>query len=267
MQEWLNRLSGKWWFYLVLLLITFVPPYTAKPYDPAKSAGVVIAVLSNAMVYSWKWLFPLAKIVPLVAFGALALRKGWAARAFHIYAALNFLIVGLFENMASTPQYGFAVLIGNVAVCLLVAASWLWEGIVKQGDFSRARWDLSRVWVLLPAFIAFWYPIDMVTLQPSFRLLYLISSEAGVTFCMMLPVYLAVMILFYPKVNIVTLRVTGFSGLIVGLLSAVQFFVMNEGMTWMGALHLPLLIISAYSFVRSFRRDTSPQGREIPAGA
>lgn len=257
-QKWLTWLSGKWWFYLVFFLLTFVPAYAAKPYNSRESAGLVIAVLSNAMVYSWKALFPVFKIVPILTFAALALWKDRATRAFHLYAAVNFLVVGLFENMALTPKYGFTVLTGNVAICLIITAVWLWEGVIKQSDFSKAQWSPGRLWVLPLAFIAFWYPINMGTLRPDFNLLYLVTSEAGVTFCMMLPVYLAVLLLFHPNVNIVTLRVTSFAGVVIGLLSAVQFFALNRGMGWMGVLHLPLLVISICAFVLSCRVKNAP---------
>lgn len=266
-QDWLTRLTGKWWFYLALFLLTFIPAYTSKPYGSDESAGLVIAVLSNAVIYSWKALFPVFKIAPIMIFAALAIWKNRAARAFHLYAALNFLVVGLFENMAFTRGYGFAVLIGNAAISMIIAASWFWEGVVRQSDLGRAKLTADRLWVLPLAALAFWYPINMSTLAPDFKLHYLITSEAGVTFCMMLPVYLAVMLLFLPNVNVVTLRVTSFAGVVIGFLSAVQFFALNQGMGWMGMLHLPLLIISIYAFVLSIRmKDISAMGESPAAG-
>ncbi|HAW71053.1 MAG TPA: hypothetical protein DCY84_10760 [Firmicutes bacterium] len=252
--ERLIVLTQKWWFYLIIALLTFLPAYTAKPYDSRESAGVVIAVLSNAMVYSWKALLPVFKILPLLIFGMLAVWKDKATRVFYCYGALVFLITGLFENMAITSEYGFAALIGNMVICLIIAAAWLWEAITKHSDFNRVQPSFSRLWVMPLAFMAFWYPVNMDTLQPDFGLHYLITSEAGLTFCMMLPVYLSVMLLFFPDVNLVTLRISSFAGVLIGLLSMMQFFVFNKGMEWMGILHLPLLIISSYAFVLSFRK-------------
>ena len=75
---------------------------------------------------------------------------------------------------------------------------------------------------------------------------------------MMLPVYLAVLSVYYPHVNLATLRVTSFAGTVTGLLNVLQWFVLDPHL-WLGMLHLPLLSISVYAFVLSFRgRQSSP---------
>lgn len=53
---------------------------------------------------------------------------------FSTCAAMNLGAIALFENMAMTEHYGFAVLVGNVVAYSLVAASWAWEAVVKRAS-------------------------------------------------------------------------------------------------------------------------------------
>ncbi len=71
----------------------------------------------------------------------------------------------------------------------------------------------------------------------------------------MIPVYLAVFTLYYPKANKVTMRVTGFIGFVTGLLAFFTFFGMPEAW-WLGVLYLALPVVSVYALVLSFRGAT-----------
>ena len=64
----------------------------------------------------------------------------------------------------------------------------------------------------------------------------------GLTFCFTTPVFLFLLVLFYPKVNAFAYRITAFNGLLYGLFNMTHFF--NPQLRWMGILHLPLLVIS-----------------------
>jgi hypothetical protein len=68
--------------------------------------------------------------------------------------------------------------------------------------------------------------------------------QSGVThpFCLTTPVFLFLLVLFYPKVNAFAYRITAFTGLLYGLFNMTHFF--NPQLRWMGILHLPLLVIS-----------------------
>jgi hypothetical protein len=72
---------------------------------------------------------------------------------------------------------------------------------------------------------------------------------------MMTPLYLTVLLFTYPGVNLVTLRITGLMGMIIGLYNLpLNFFFDPSKLWWNGILHIPLLLISLYAFVLSFRR-------------
>ena len=62
---------------------------------------------------------------------------------------------------------------------------------------------------------------------------------------MMTPVYLAILYLHYPQINLVTLRVTGLAGIIIAVFNILMNFIMfPETLWWNGVLHIPLLMIS-----------------------
>ena len=71
----------------------------------------------------------------------------------------------------------------------------------------------------------------------------------------MTPVYLAILILYYPRVNIVTLRITSLLGVIIGFWNLLVSFVIHPDILWwFGVLHLPLVFISIYALILSFRK-------------
>jgi len=75
--------------------------------------------------------------------------------------------------------------------------------------------------------------------------------KAGLTYCMITPVALSVLLLYYPDVNRVTLRVTAFVGLYFGIMNMLTWFVLNTEFWWMGVLHLPLLMNSIIGLICS----------------
>jgi len=97
--------------------------------------------------------------------------------------------------------------------------------------------------LLLPlALLAFWAPFD-AAIQPSFRpILLLTAPDYGLTFCLTTPVFLFLLILFYPDVDPLAYRLTAFNGLLYGLINMTHFA--EPSRVWMGVLHLPLLILS-----------------------
>ena len=107
------------------------------------------------------------------------------------------------------------------------------------------------------AFFAFWMPLNYETLRPDFNLLNIIANDAGLAFCMMTPVYLSVLILFYPQVNPVTLRVTALAGSVIGFFNLVAVILDLSSNWWLGVNHLPLMVISLYALILSLRMPRS----------
>jgi len=75
---------------------------------------------------------------------------------------------------------------------------------------------------------------------------------------MMTPAYLAILTLYYPKVNIATLRVTSLVGTIIGFYNMMTNFLIDPGkLWWNGVLHIPLVVISIYALVLSLKSKKS----------
>jgi hypothetical protein len=257
-QNRLESLTRKWWFFLLFFILFFiVPSYSSKPIDPRETSRLVAEVLPRALIYSYPAIWPLFKILPILLILAIILWGDRATRAFSIYVAVTLLAMAILQNMAFTEHYGFAVITGNVVIISIVALFWVWEAVIKETDMSPQGRPWWRYWVVPPAFLAFWFPVSIGAdgVRPDWNPLLILTSEAGLTFCMMVPVYLAVMTLYHPRINRPVVRLTGFVGTVIGLLNIVMWLIVNrETMWWMGVLHLPQLAISIYALVISLRK-------------
>jgi hypothetical protein len=72
---------------------------------------------------------------------------------------------------------------------------------------------------------------------------------------MMTPVYLAILTVYHPRVNLPVLRATSLVGVVVGLGNMWFEIVLKPVYWWMGVLHIPLLSISSYGLVLSFKTE------------
>lgn len=250
----LERVSGKWWFLLVLLLLFFVPIYSGVTIDPREIPEVTVAVLSNAFIYSFSYLFPPFKIIPIVIVILLAVIKNRSVRAFDIYTAALSFGFAFFQTAASTEKYGFAVLSGNLIVYTIVLFFWVVEAVIKKNEIVDETRPLWRYWVVPFAFLSFWYPIDLTTLEPDFSVLRILDSASGLTYCMMTPVFLAVVTVFCKRFNRAAVRVTAFAGAVTGIFNIAQMF-LKPFFLWMGVLHIPLFVVSVYAFVLSYTAE------------
>jgi hypothetical protein len=127
----------------------------------------------------------------------------------------------------------------------------VWEVVEEKNDFEIRKHPLWRWWVAPLAVFSFLAPVDANTMLPDFNPLRMLTNEAGLTFCMMTPVVLAVLTLFHPRVNHVILRILGFAGMLLGAVNMVMWFFVESWGWWMGVLHIPLVVISVYAFVLS----------------
>ncbi|MCL4514460.1 MAG: hypothetical protein M1379_02505 [Firmicutes bacterium] len=254
-QGYLDWMTRRWWFLSALALANFlIPSYVPRAYQPQEIPGIIEAVLSNPLIYKFPALMVLAKLIPIALIAAVVLLGGKAARLFDLYAAVLLFALALFQNMAFTEKYGFVILWSNVVSIMVVAIFWAWEAIAAKNDFTATKQPLWSYWVIPAAFLAFWFPVETSSITPKFSILELFTNEAGLTLCMMLPVFLAVLSLYYPNVNRATFRVTSFVGMIFGSLNLVTWFLLKPSMWWMGVLHLPLFGISIHAFSLSMTR-------------
>ena len=253
-----KRITRKWWFFLSFILLQFVtPPYASKGYEWNQWGNVIMHSLRNAVIYSHPEIFPIFKIIPLVLIALIIVFRNRFRRLFNIYVAFSYMLFAFGQNIGVTEKYGVAICTVNLIMFSVVAGFWAWEAIVLQNDFTPAKIPIWRYWVVPLALLAFWYPADPRTFMPDFNPAYLFKNGAGIAFCTMTPVYVGLLTIYYPRVNITTLRITSLVGLIIGLYNMNLNFIISPGMLWWnGILHIPLLGISVYGLILSLKKQT-----------
>ncbi len=261
-----EQLTRRWWFFAVIILIQIlIPPYASKGIRPEEIGELYGHILQNSIMYSLTSLFHVFQVIPVILIIGILFFRNKVSRLFSIYVGISYIFFAVGQNISVTEEYGLAVLTLNVVMFLFVSAFWFWEAVVGMNDFSAQPRPLWKYWVVPLAFFAFWFPLNQVTFRPDFNPLYLFTSGSGLTFCMMTPVYLAVLTIFHPRVNLVTMRITSIIGLIIGFYNMLVNFVFEpELLWWNGILHIPLVVLSAYGLVLSFNKGgaerTNPGG-------
>lgn len=87
------------------------------------------------------------------------------------------------------------------------------------------------------------------------------ALQAGVTYCFLTPVFLAIQLVFKGGVDRGTLSFISFAGLGFGLFNMVTWFLLMPASWWMGVLHLPLVILSVTGVVVSRRTPSTSRTR------
>jgi hypothetical protein len=255
-----NLTSRKWFYpviYGMLIVISMLPPITQVPYDPRHTQDVIMSILmvSIAPYQAWGWVFHVAT---LAVIALVILRPQVAGRVMAAYFGVNYLLIAALQTNAVTEKYGFAVQTGALIATALLGALWLWVAWRDKLQASFKGIPPWR-WILLPlALLVFWSPIGLEgnEVVPNFKpLLLLTSPDYGLAYCFVTPVFLFLLILFYPKVDVFAFRVTAFNGLLYGLLNLTDWF--NPDLVWMGVMHIPLLAIPLVAlFLPVLERNT-----------
>jgi len=255
-QRKLELITREWWFFLIFLFIQFIPTYTSKGYEWAETGKVVGEILSHAIVFSCTALYPIFKVIPIILIISIIFLGKRVTRLFNFYVAISYILFAFLQNIAVTEKYGLGIVTLNIVMCLIVAAFWIWETVVQKNDFTPQKQPIWKWWAVPFGFLAFWYPANPDTLMPDFNPVYLLTNASGLAFCMMTPVYLAILSLYHPRVNIPTLRVTALVGTIIGFYNMwVNFFINASALWWNGVLHIPLLTISVYGLILSLKKS------------
>ena len=118
---------------------------------------------------------------------------------FSLYVGITYLLFAILQGIAITDKYGFGIVTGNFILMVIVAIFWFWKVSVNRNNFTSQKLPIIRYWVVPLAFLAFWHPANLESMKPDFNLAYLFTNPAGLAFCMMTPVYLGILTLYYPK--------------------------------------------------------------------
>lgn len=252
-QSKMERITRRWWFYGLFVLMQFtIPPYASKGYKIEDWGNVIMHALGNAIVYKHPEIYPFFKVIPIILLVCIFIFRNKVARLFAIYVSISYMLFAIGQNIAITEEYGITICTINLVMFPLVAAFWAWEAVVLQNDYTFRKPPIWRYWVVPLALVALWAPASRG--RPDFNPVLLFTNGAGLAFCMMTPVYVGLLTLYWPRVNLPAMRVTSLVGLIIGLYNMYANFGINPARRWWnGVLHIPLLVISLYGLILSLR--------------
>lgn len=251
-QETLDSTTRKWWFFLAFLLLQLLPPYASKGYGLFEWPTVNMHIVTHALKLRCAALYPVFKVIPILLVVSVLLFRNKVVKLFGVYTGVSYVLFAFLNSISVTEEYGLGICTANLAMFLFIAALWFWEVVVGKNDFTARKEPVWKYWVVPVALVAFWQPVDSATLMPDFNPLYFLTSGAGLAFCLMTPVYLALLTIYHPRVNLAVLRVTSLAGVIIGL-GNMGLPILIPTYWWVGVLHIPLLTISGYGLVLSFK--------------
>lgn len=259
MRRKVYNVAHRGWFPVLLFLLLLIPPYASKGFELNRVLQLNAFVLTHAIKYRLAPIYPLFNTLAITLIVAVFVLRNRISQTFAIYAALSYILFAVLQNVSITEEHGVAICLSNVALFLVVSASWFYEVKVGENDFGVKGQPKWRWLFFLPALLAIWQPVDPVTMGPDFNPMYLLNSGSGLTFCMMTTVYLSVLLYFFPSVNVFTLRITSLAGLLIGLGNLWLEFLYLHELWWVGVLHLPLVIMSGCGLWLSYRVRTPKQ--------
>ena len=117
------------------------------------------------------------------------------------------------KHVAFTEEYGFSMVISNL-IMLLSLSSWFWDVFAQKNSFSASGTALLEILEVPMAFLASGILFNPITFRPDFRSP--TCSQILPGSCLMTPVYLAILILYHPQINPVTMR-SDMAGIIIAL--------------------------------------------------
>jgi len=258
-QQTLDAKTRRWWFFVLIILLHYIPSFASKNFSIMRFMDILRTTLGHSFYYSFKPVFPVFQVIAIIMILLLIFFRRKMCRLFCVYTAICYVLFNV-QNIAITEKYGLSIVTVNIITFSLVAASWGWEAVAGKNDFSRIRQPYWKYLVVVAAVFAFWLPISPQTGGPDFKLIYFLTSGSALTFCLMTPVFMAVLLFFYPDVNLVTLRVTSLIGTAIGLCNVIPKLILRQYSTWWdGFLHLPLLVLSILGIVLSMRKIPSKE--------
>lgn len=239
------------WFKILLTLLVLIPGYSQMPYKPADTTSVIASVLARPLIVSIPWLLPVFKLLLLCITITPFVFREKSEKAVIGYYAVILAIVGVLQNMTQTETYGFIWLTGNTLIEFAVLGFCVYDLIKGKSEIQRKFFNKRRYWIIPLMLLALLMPYtvsDAGAVIPAFtpNVLY---NEAGVTYCMITPVIIGVLLLFSQGIHKPTLSIVSYVGLSFGLLNAITWFGAQRESWWMGILHIPLVVIALYGLI------------------
>lgn len=249
--NFLSKIIAKWWFYALIIIAQIIFfPYVEYNFSYTEIGAIINYTLANSLQGSMREYYFIFQLVSVIFLVLLFIYKNRFAKAFNIYVLISYLLFAVLQNVAISDRYGVSIVTINVFMFVLVAIAWIGECINPQNDYSFSSFNWKKSWLIVLAFFAYWLPLG-VDGNFNFSPLSFIRNGSATAFCMMTPVFLCLMSLNFPRINVIPYRITSFIGIVIGLYNISNFQIPER--VPLAIVHLPLLIISIYSFIKSFK--------------
>lgn len=262
----IKAVAHQWWFLPLILLPQSIPPYTSNGYKLLEWGTVNAYILTHPIKGYFTDLIFFFQIITLVLLIAVFFAGKRVTRLFSAYVALSYTFIAFLQSFSISDKYGFAVCTANVITFLILASLWLWESIFPKNEFELLKIPAWKYWTILLALFAFWFPVNPLTLTPDFNSVYMLTSGTSLSFCMVTPLYLAILVIYFPHVNKSLFIAIGLIGVIMSLGNFVLEFVIIPSYWWIGVLHIPLFILSSCSLVLSFNEIAGQVRKTVIGG-
>ena len=247
----LEKASTRWWFFALLLLAQLVlMPVATRGFDPRRIAEIVSVTISNAPQVRLGQLNIPFQALSLLLFVLLLVFRDRVRTLFNAYVAVSYLAFAFIQNLAVTERFGFSLVTVNVVMFLFVAYVWIREALHPQNRYTFDNFRWKYAWMVVLAVFAYACPFTLRG-EPDLNPLHFFTRNTATAFCLTTPLFLTVLTLNLPHVNLVTYRITAIVGFIIGCYNMANFA--NPATVWLGSVHLPLVGISLYCAILSYR--------------
>jgi hypothetical protein len=260
----LETLTGKWWFYGLLFLASFIPPWSSHKVHSFSELKQLVEYIAEFLIAKKLVLVPYMPyfhLAMLLLFGALFIWKNRFGKAFSIITGLHFLVILYMQTGAITDKYGLVFYPNAFIMMFAIALGWIWESSIRKIDFRFKTLQPRHYLLVAAAIFSFWNPDR----AGDYRLVLFMTSTSPIAFCMITTIYLAMLSILYPRVNLPLFRISSFISILIGIVTLVMGFFMEpleRGRYW-SLLHTPMVAVAVYSFVLSLRK-IDPQSTPNP---
>ena len=250
--EILERITRKWWLYLLLFAILFfVPPYSSTSgfIMNEKTSEFITEILTQSLK-PYKPFMPILHIIVILLIAILLIYGHRIGKFFTVFVGINYLLIAFLQNTAITEKYGLGIITVNIIWFSIIGLLWLWDLKLRKTDYTFNRQPFWKYWVVPLAVLAFWSPDKPWDFNP----IYLLTSDSPLAFCLMTPIYLSIFYFLRPRINLPALRITSFIGTILGIFNiGIGFIIGNNEGLYHGFIHVPLLVLSLCCFILSIK--------------
>ena len=256
----METLTRKWWLYAIIFLLCLIPPWSSGSYHGFAELTQLVKYVAEFLIAKKLVLVPLMPyfhVAMLLLFASLFVWGNRFGRVFSLIAGLHFLWILYMQTGAITDKYGLVFYPNAFILIFLISLGWFWEAIVRRTDFTFKPIPPQRYLIVAAAVFSFWNP-DKVG---NYSLLQLMTSTSPIAYCMISTIYLAILCVLYPRINLPFFRITSFISIVIGIVTVGIGFSFDDptiGRHW-SLLHTPMVAVSVYCFVLGLKRPNSDE--------